>query len=210
MRQQNKNNIGKRRKENTISRLEKIHPHKMLLYLSIFGSTLIFLFMISAYTVSRLEADLVNFTMPKSFVVSLVLLLLSSFSISKVLPAFKKDNIKQVKVSLEVTLLLGLAFTISQYVGWYEMNQSGVYLSGKDSGAYLYVISGLHVLHLAGGLAFLTLVYTKVSGVLRDPVKSLIMVTNPYQQVRLEMLTVYWHFVDALWVALFFYFLFSF
>jgi len=36
------------------------------------------------------------------------------------------------------------------------------------------------------------------------------MVTNPYQRIRLEMLTTYWHFIDILWVGLFFYFLFSF
>lgn len=210
MRQQNKNNTEEQKKETTIGRLEKIHPHKMLLYLSIFGSSLIFLFMITAYTFSRPEDDLINFSMPKSFIVSLVLLLLSSFFISKVLPAFKKDNIKEVKRSLEMTLLLGLAFTISQYVGWYEMNRSGIYLSGEGSGAYLYVISGLHVLHLAAGLAFLTLTYTKVSTTSRDPVKALIMVTNPYQRIRLEMLATYWHFIDILWVGLFFYFLFSF
>lgn len=210
MRQQNKNNTEEKKRETTISRLEKIHPHKMLLYLSIFGSSLIFLFMITAYTFSRPENDLVNFSMPKSFIVSLVLLMLSSFFISKVLPAFKKDNITEVKRALEMTLLLGLAFTISQYVGWYEMNRSGIYLSGEDSGAYLYVISGLHVLHLAAGLAFLTLTYTKVSTTSRDPVKALIMVTNPYQRIRLEMLTTYWHFIDILWVGLFFYFLFSF
>jgi cytochrome c oxidase subunit 3 len=166
--------------------------------------------MVTAYTFSRPEEDFANFIMPKSFIISLVLLLFSSFFISKVLPAFKKDDMKAVRRSLEITLLLGLAFTISQYVGWYEMNRSGIHLSGKDSGAYLYVVSGLHVLHLAAGLVFLTMTYTRVSTISRDPVKSLIMVTNPYQRIRLEMLTTYWHFIDILWVGLFFYFLFSF
>jgi len=210
MQQQNKNNTEEKKRETAIGRLEKIHPHKMLLYLSIFGSSLIFLFMITAYTFSRPEEDFANFIMPKSFIISLVLLLFSSFFISKVLPAFKKDDMQAVRRSLEITLLLGLAFTISQYVGWYEMNRSGIHLSGKDSGAYLYVVSGLHVLHLAAGLVFLTMTYTKVSTISRDPVKSLIMVTNPYQRIRLEMLTTYWHFIDILWVGLFFYFLFSF
>lgn len=210
MQQQNKNNTEERIRESTMARLEKIHPHKMLLYLAIFGSSLVFLFMITAYTFSRPDEDYIDFAMPKSFVVSLVLLLLSSFAISKALPAFKKDKIKEVKKALEITLLLGLAFTISQYVGWYELNRSGIHLTGKDSGAYLYIISGLHILHLAGGLVFLTLAYTKVTTVYRDPVKTLILITNPYQRVRLEMLITYWHFIDALWVVLFFYFLFSF
>ena len=159
----------------------------------------------------KTDADtFINFRFPKAFIVSLVLLLFSSFSISKALTAFREDDMKALKHALGITLVLGLAFTISQYVGWYELNQANIYLSGQVSGSYLYVISGLHVLHLAAGLVFLTMTYTQVSSITRDPVKQLIMVTNPYQRVKLEMLTVYWHFVDALWVVLFFYFLFSF
>ncbi len=210
MQQQNKNNTEEKRGESTMQRLEKIHPHKMLLYLGIFGSSLVFLFMITAYTFSRPEEDFINFAMPKSFVVSLVLLLFSSFAISKALPAFKKDKLKDVKRAIEIALFLGLAFTMSQYVGWYELNKSGIHLTGKDSGAYLYIISGLHVLHLAAGVVFLTLAYTKITTVSRDPVKSLIVITNPYERTRLEMLVTYWQFVDILWVVLFFYFLFSF
>jgi cytochrome c oxidase subunit 3 len=209
MRQQNRN-TEKEKKETTISRLEKIHPHKMLLYLATFGSSLIFLFMIVAFSFSIAEEGFVGFKMPKAFVVSLVLLLLSSYTISKALPAFKKDNISELKKTLGLTLMFGLSFTISQYVGWYELNQSGVYLSGKTSGAYLYVISGLHVLHLAGALVFITMAYTKVSGISRDPVKALILITDPYEELKIEMLSFYWHFIDALWVVLFFYFLFSF
>ncbi|MFP4090147.1 MAG: heme-copper oxidase subunit III [Cyclobacteriaceae bacterium] len=209
MRQQNKN-TEKQKKESPITRLEKIHPHRMLLYLATFGSCLIFLFMVMAYSFSRAEEDMISFNMPKSFVVSLVLLLFSSYTISKALPAFKKDNIKELKRALGLTMLFGLSFTISQYIGWYELNKSGIYLSGKSSGAYLYVISGLHVLHLAGALVFITMAYTKVSSVSLDPVKALIMITDPYQKLKIEMLTFYWHFMDALWVFLFFYFLFSF
>lgn len=210
MQQQNKNNTEEKRRETAMARLEKVHPHKMLLYLAIFGSSLVFLFMITAYTFSGPKESFINFTMPKSFVVSLVILLLSSFAISKALPAFKKDKVKEVKRSIEIALLLGLIFTVSQYVGWYELNSSGIHLTGRNSGAYLYIISGLHVLHLAGGLVFLTLAYTKITTVSRDPVKRLITITNPYERIRLEMLVTYWHFIDILWIVLFFYFLFSF
>nr|WKN39123.1 cytochrome c oxidase subunit 3 [Tunicatimonas sp. TK19036] len=204
-------NTEKTERATAIARLEKLHPHKTILYLAIFGSSLVFLFMILSYTASQHDADVfINFKFPKAFIVSLVLLLFSSYAISKVLPAFLKDDLKLARHSLGITLLLGVAFTISQYIGWSELYHSGIYLSGKASGAYLYVISGLHVLHLAAGLVFLTVVYTRLSSVSRDPVKTLILVTNPYQRIRLEMLTVYWHFVDALWLLLFFYFLFSF
>lgn len=208
---QNQNrNTKKAAQQNVIERLEKLHPHKTLLYLAIFGSCLLFGFLITAYAMKTDYNTFIDFRFPKAFIVSLVLLLFSSFSISKALGAFRDDDMKALKQSLGLTLVLGLGFTISQYVGWYELNRSKIYLSGEVSGSYLYLISGLHVLHLAAGLVFLTVTYTHVSNVSRDQVKRLIMVTNPYQRIKLEMLTAYWHFVDILWVVLFFYFLFSF
>ena len=209
MQNQNKN-TKKAAQQNVIERLEQLHPHKTLLYLAIFGSCLLFGFLIVAYAVKTDHNTFIDFRFPKAFIVSLVLLLFSSFTISKALGAFRDDDMKALKQSLGLTLVLGLGFTISQYVGWYELNQSKIYLSGEVSGSYLYIISGLHVIHLAAGLVFLTATYTQVSNVSRDQVKRLIMVTNPYQRIKLEMLTAYWHFVDILWVVLFFYFLFSF
>ncbi len=183
----------------------------MLLYLAILGSTLIFVFLIFSYTTSQARTDdFIIFKFPKAFVVSLVLLLFSSFAISKVLPAFLADDMKTMKWYLGITLFLGISFTLSQYMGWYELKMSGIYFSGKAAGAYLYLISGLHVLHLGGGLVFLTLMYTQASRAAHDPVKALIMVTNPHERTRLEMLTTYWHFIDVVWILLFFYFLFSF
>lgn len=208
--QNHNKNTKKAAQQTVIDRLERLHPHKTLLYLAIFGSCLLFGFLITAYAMKTDDHTFIDFHFPKAFIVSLVLLLLSSFSISKALGAFRNDDMIALKQSLGITLLLGLAFTMSQYVGWYELNRSKIYLSGEVSGSYLYIISGLHVLHLAAGLVFLTATYTRVSNISRDQVKRLIMVTNPYERTKLEMLTVYWHFLDVLWVALFFYFLFSF
>ncbi len=210
MMQNQDKNTKKAAQPNVLDRLEKLHPHKTLLYLTIFGSCLLFGFLIVAYAAKSDANTYIDFEFPKAFIVSLVLLLFSSYSISRALTAFEADDMKTLKNSLGITLMLGLAFTISQYIGWYELTQSNIYLSGEVSGSYLYVISGLHVLHLAIGLVFLTMTYTQVSNISRDPVRQLIMVTNPYQRIKLEMLTTYWHFVDALWVVLFFYFLFTF
>jgi cytochrome c oxidase subunit III len=196
---------------NALAKLEKIHPHLMLIYLTIIGSSLIFLFMIASYTLSKPDNTFfINFQFPKSFSVSLVLLLISSFSMSKALPAYERGNIEVLKKALGITLVMGVAFTICQYIGWYELNQSGIYLTGEASGAYLYVISGMHALHLVFGIIFLSTTFFKVMGNAKDPVRMLIMETNPYQKIKLEMLIVYWHYLDVMWVFLFFYFLFSF
>jgi cytochrome c oxidase subunit 3 len=192
-------------------KVEKMHPHKMLIILSVVGSSLIFFFMILAFTLSMLEADRFNtISFPKSFIVSAFAILLSSFMLARAMPAYLNDDLREVKRSLAYTLILGLAFAASQFIGWQELDLAGVGFVGERSGAYIYVISGLHLVHLVGGLLFLGFLYANVSRKQSDPVASLIYLTTPYEKIKLEMLSIWWHFMDVLWLILFFYFLFTF
>ncbi len=203
-------NIKNIKQQTTFEKIEKLHPHKLFLYLSLLGSSLIFMFMITAYTTSRPETALEGFQIPKIFTVSTLILLISSYTISMLVSFYENDNVKQLRNYMGYTLLLGVAFIICQYIGWSELDTAGIYLTGKASGAYLYVISGLHGVHLLGGLIFLAYFFFQMIQVAKDPIKSLIMVTNPYQKIKLEMLTFFWHVIDGLWLILFLYLLFTF
>lgn len=208
---ESRKNIKNQIQETTFQKIEKLHPHKLFLYLAILGSSLIFIFMLTAYTTSRPDSmNLNNFYFPKAFTVSTFLLMISSYTISNILKFYKTDNIIQLRNYLGYTLLLGIAFIISQYFGWRQLESSGIYLSGEPSGAYLYVISGFHLIHVIGGLLFVGYLFIQSMHTAKDPIKSLIMVTNPCEKLRLEMVTTYWHFMDLLWIVLFFYFLFTF
>ncbi|OEK07098.1 cytochrome c oxidase subunit 3 [Roseivirga misakiensis] len=198
------------RKE-AFKRIESMHPHMVLLYVSMIGSAIIFLFTIVAFTVSRpADADFLTINFPKSFIISTFVLLLSSFTVSKVLPAYEKDDLDEVKKWLGFTLLLGFAFSLSQLTGWKELQSYNILFTGHRSGAYLYVISGLHVLHMAGVMIFAVVLLLECHKTSQDAVKHLMYSTNPYQKVKLKILTDFWHFADAVWIVLFFYFLFSF
>lgn len=205
------NNIQKKQQESTFERIERMHPHKMLLYLAIIGSSLIFFFMLTAYTISKPQASFFdNISMPKAFICSTILMLVSGFLSTKVLPAFLADDIHRLKRVLLLTLLLALAFGASQFVGWQELRSSGIFMAGKGSGSFLYVLTGLHAVHLLGGLGFLVYLCIYTFWVAKDPVRQLIMVTNPYQKIKLQIFSIYWIFLDIAWLALFFYFLFIF
>ena len=209
--QRHGNNIQKKQQESTFERIERMHPHKMLLYLGIIGSSLIFLFMLIAYTISRPQmATFGNFPMPKAFIFSTVVMLVSGFISTKLLPAFLQDDIHKLKRALLLTLLLGITFGISQFAGWQELRHSGVFMAGKGAGSFLYVLTGLHAAHLLGGVAFLAYLSIYTFWVANDPVRQLIMVTNPYQKIKLQIFSIYWIFLDITWLTLFFYFLFVF
>lgn len=204
-----KKNIKNEKKQSALNKIENLHPHKVILYFSMVASSIIFFFLVVAYSISMPDYENTELFIPKSFIISSFLIAVSSFSISKALPAYNEDKIKVLERSLGITLLLGLLFALFQYIGWVQLTESGVYLNGSPSESYLYVISGLHVIHLIAGMVALLYMYLKSLKARKDPVKSLILVTNPFQKMRLEMLTVYWHFMDALWLILFLYFIIS-
>lgn len=198
-------------RQEAYKKMELLHPHQVMLYVSMIGSAIVFLFMIVAFAASRPEsADLVSVRFPKSFVVSTMVILLSSFCVSKMIPAYEKDDLEDLKKWMGLTFLLGLIFSMSQLTGWKELEQNGISFSGDQSSVYLYVISGLHVLHMGGVMIFLLASLMHCHKVSKDVVSQLMYSTNPYQKVKLKMLTDFWHFVDVLWVVLFLYFLYIF
>jgi len=198
------------RKE-AFKRMEEMHPHQILLYVSMIGSGVIFLFMIVAFTVSRPEQlDFFKIEFPKSFIISTLIILSSSFTVAKVYPAYLADDLEEVKKWLGITFLLGLLFAVLQFTGWQELQAKNILFNGERSGAYLYVVSGMHVLHMVGVIAFALYLLLEAHKVSKDAVQHLIYATNPYQKIKFKMLNDFWHFVDVLWIVLFIYFLFSF
>ncbi|MBL7914147.1 MAG: cytochrome c oxidase subunit 3 [Bacteroidia bacterium] len=193
------------------SRLEKMHPYKTLVFFGLVGSTILFLSMTFLYfvTLSRTQF-LPEFHLPKAFSVSTVFLLLSSFSISGILRAYKNDGITEIRNRLAGTLALGVIFCFTQVYGWLKLYESGIFLSSNVGVAYLYVITGMHFLHVVAGLVYIALLTHRVATKKNDVVKSLLYFTDGFQYTRLQLISVYWHFVDVLWVVLFFVFLFSF
>jgi len=198
-------------KKEAFKRIEEMHPHMVLLYVSMIGSGVIFLFTIVAFTVSRPEnIDFLKIDFPKSFVVSSLVMVVSSFSVSKILPAYDKDDLEEVKKWLGLTLLLGAVFSAAQITGWRELQSNNILFSGNRTGAYLYVISGLHVIHILGIMIYLAVLLMECHKTSKDVVKHLLYATSPYQRIKFKILTDFWHFTDVAWIVLFFYFLFSF
>jgi cytochrome c oxidase subunit 3 len=206
-----KRNIQAKHRESSFQQIEKMHPYKMLLLLGLIGIAMIFVFLLIAYTVSVNNPHaFADIRLPKIFTLGTLILLGSSLALNLAVRSYHEDNMRQLNFMIFLVLLMGGIFTGCQFMGWLGLKEGGVFLNGHSSGTFLYVISGLHLMHLGGGMLFLVLALVKTYQVRKDPVKALIMVTNPFERLRLELLTLYWHFLTALWLVLFFYFLYQF
>ena len=159
----------------------------------------------SAYIVRHAAGNWEYFKLPGIFGISTLVILLSSASLYLAYRAAKENDKRKYTQMLGATLGLGALFTILQYVGWKELTSYGVLLNGNPSGSFLYVISGLHALHVVGGLLFLTIFLFK-SLKPRDAVGQLLYDINPDKTLGIEILSYYWHFVGILWLYLYLFF----
>ena len=107
---------------------------KMMLWFGIGSLIMSFAGLVSAFIVSskqRLNEDwLIEYQLPPAFLISLVLILLSSFTFILGKQALKQNNRKMVTVWLLVTLTLGIGFVYSQFVGFGEIIASGYHIAG--------------------------------------------------------------------------------
>ena len=192
------------------SRIERVPPLLMVLYLALLGITMLFLTLVAMYVASRAQSGVPTglHPFPRYFSLSTVVLLISSYTLAQAPRLYRADDLAGLGRCLGATLLLGCVFSGLQVQGWRELVQQGVLFTGERSGTFVYVISGLHVAHILAGLIFLLVQMLRTLHADRDGVRALVFIRNPYHLRQLRALLTYWHFIDVLWVALFGMFLF--
>ncbi len=194
-----------------LQRLESLHPYETLLFLGMFGSGLIFLFLVVAFLYTGIDQLAgVGYRMPVAFLVSTFALVVSGYTAAQMRLHFQEENIPKLEGSLRSTFMLGVIFALLQFAGWKELADMGVSFTGLPSGSFLYVLSGIHVFHLLGALIFALILLIQLRKTQDDGVRKLILITNPFEKMRIRLFTVYWHFMDVIWLLLFLLFVISF
>ena len=172
-----------------------IHPLKFALWISLASISMLFAGFMSAYMVRQAAGNWFEFTLPWFFTASTMIIVISSVIAHLTVDMFRKGQETAYKAFLVITFVLGIAFVILQYLGWQAMLAAGIDLKANPSGAFVYVISGVHVAHVLAGLAAWTVAMVHGFGLKFKTTKKR---TN-----RLELTAQYWHYVDLLWVVLF-------
>jgi len=147
--------------------------------LGLTGIAMLFIALTSAYVVRQgLDPGWNAIRMPAILPFNTLVLLASGFTMEKARRAIRPGR------WLPATLALGLCFLALQLAAWRELSAGGVYLSTNAHSSFFYLLTGLHGLHLTGGIFALT--YLAVSR----------------NERWLQATALYWHFMDALWVYL--------
>ncbi len=199
-------------KKPVIERIEGIHPLKMINYLVISISCLLYAF-ISYMFIKHLAFELkgnFTFNLPKFYTISTILLICSVYFTSRMLNAYKNDEISLLRKLLSFTLISGLLFFISQTIAWMELLRNDFIPDSNNIITYVFVFSAIHLAYVLTGMIISAILFYKYMLIENDPVKTLIAATNPLEKVKLEIYTIFWQFNVISWVMIFLMFLFIF
>jgi cytochrome c oxidase subunit III len=171
---------------------KKIHPHMFTLWDAIASIIMMFAGLTSAYIVKRSQANWMTFDLPKQFWYSTIVILLSSLTLFAAKNALVNGELKKYKYLTATTFLLGSLFVVLQISGFSELWKNGLTLTNNVSISFLYVIVGLHGLHVIGGIIALLILL----------IQSYMISKKNDRIISVEVMSTYWHFVDALWIYL--------
>lgn len=235
------------KEENSGTEKRTDRAKKMLVWLGVASIAMFFAAFTSAYIVLQADHFWVKDKLPQMFAISTGIILLSSLTIYMAKRAISAGNTGKLRSWLLVTLVLGMAFTATQYMGWKDLSDQGRFfvgnlshlegVYGEDyiimmagepllyedgnyyrpsdiayeepinervnetfniSASFLYILSGLHVAHLLGGLIWLAVLFFKARAGRY----------SAQEHLQVDLGSIYWHFLDILWIYLYLFLLF--
>jgi cytochrome c oxidase subunit 3 len=162
------------------------------MWLGIGSIMMMFAGLTSALIVKKNQAQWFSYDMPQVFWFSSLAIILSSITLIMAGRSFRDRRMQQYRLRIAVTAALGLVFLALQAIGFVQLWNQGLTVNATVSVSFLYVIVGLHALHVLGGVVALIVL------ALRAYSKR----TKFYGSTPVQLLSMYWHFVDVLWLYL--------
>jgi cytochrome c oxidase subunit 3 len=172
--------------------------YRVGMWVSLASIAMLFTSLTSAYIVrSATSYDWLPIAVPRALFVSTGLLLLSSITLELARQKLKRSFQDSYSRYLLLTVLLGIVFLASQLSAWRQLAKQGVYLVSHPHSSFFYLLTGAHAVHLLGGLLALMFLWLRSRRQLSEPA------VVARRQAAADAVTIYWHFMDALWIYLF-------
>jgi cytochrome c oxidase subunit III len=169
------------------------------IWIALFAITMSFAAFTSALFIRQASTDWTHLAVPPILFVSTAILLVSSFTMEMARRGFdgkSPSQISQIKergrglMLLATTLFLGLAFVGGQYLAWRQLAAQGLYLATNPNSSFFYLLTGVHALHVLGGVAALAYLLAQLA------------VRGSVRRNLVNGVVIYWHFMAALWLYL--------
>ena len=170
--------------------------YRIMTWILLAAIVMMFVALASSYIFLSGDKEWQPVRMPGTFTLSTGLILISSATMEAARRRLRQEDNRRYANWLLVTLVLGLAFVGSQLLGWKQLVAEGVYLSGNPHSSFFYLFTGAHGIHLFGGIVAVSYLAMRARRVL-------VGVSNEKRLAAADAVSLYWHFMDGLWVCLF-------
>ena len=184
-----------------------IHPYFIMMGLLLMGVTALFLGFTGAYLYNRLQSGIDPIQLPNLFYINTLLLMASSWTIVLTKRSYLADQTEKYKLFLGITLILTIGFLVSQIIAYIQLQEQELFASNSTMSAYMYLIAGVHFAHVVAGIPFLALFLITAQKKMKTPITVLLYFADPEKKRKLDLLNIYWHFLDGLWIFLIGFFL---
>jgi cytochrome c oxidase subunit 3 len=168
---------------------------KFIIWLFVVTSTIMFAGWTSYYIVfSAAKGKGHGLVLPDVFQYSTAVLVGSSICLFLASRAFRKGQLQTQKTFLWATLLLGVVFGYLQVEAWSSLYHSGAYLVNNNAAiSLIYIVSGIHLIHIFAGLGLILSCIVGTYG----------KASADRLEFRMEITSIFWHFIDILWIYLY-------
>jgi cytochrome c oxidase subunit 3 len=172
--------------------------YRIGMWVALASIAMMFTSLSSAYIVRSATAnDWFPLAIPRAMFASTVMILISSATIELARRKLKQSFQDAYSRYLLLTALFGFGFLASQLIAWRQLAAQGIYVASHPHSSFFYLLTGAHAVHLLGGLLALGFLWFRSQRQLDEPG------AVAKRQGSADAVTIYWHFMDGLWIYLF-------
>ncbi len=195
----NGNGSSGRNGRDAASRIQSsANRYRIGMWVAMASILMMFTALTSAYIVrSGSSNDWQALAMPRVMWLSTALIILSSLTLETARRKLKGQFLSAHRHWLLASFALGIAFLLSQLFAWRQLVRQGIYVSSNPHSSFFYLLTATHGVHLVAGLIALLFMS------LRRRVSGADELTIAKGQAAADAMTLYWHFLDILWIYLF-------
>jgi len=195
----NGNGGPKRNGHDAAARIQSsANRYRIGMWVALASILMMFTALTSAYIVRAASStDWQPLAMPRVLWLSTALIIFSSITLETARRRLKGDTASAYRRWMMISAALGFAFLLSQLFAWRQLAQQGIYVSSNPHSSFFYLLTATHGVHLVGGLmALLFLSFRAHTSATNE-------LAVAKRQATADAMTLYWHFLDGLWIYLF-------
>ncbi|TDG38015.1 heme-copper oxidase subunit III [Pedobacter changchengzhani] len=170
-------------------------PRKFIVWLFVVSSTIMFGGFTSYYLVfvaSKGKGH--GLVLPDAFIYSTFVIIASSITLMIASRCLRKSNFKTQRVMLWLSVILAVVFGFIQFSAWGNLVKTGATLVNNNAAiSFIYIVSGLHLFHIIAGVG---LIFNALAGSYKN-------IPLAKKEYRMEIASIFWHFIDILWIYLY-------